>query len=81
MIRLFLPPLLQVFTLEQVTTGIVRKSAHGRSTQEDRGIIRLGHVRVRTPGAYVASKCFIHCAMPLGQLESQDDDRKGCSVT
>ena len=45
-IPLFLPPPSQVFTLERMTTGIVRESAHGGGTREDRSTINFGHVQV-----------------------------------
>ena len=50
-------------------TGIVRKreSAHGGGTQEDRSTVNFGLVLVQTLAACVPGKCFIFCAMPLGQ--------------
>ena len=73
MIPLFLPPLWQAFTLELVMTGIVREreSTEGGGAQLDRSTLNLGQVQVQNPAACKAGKCFIHCAMPLGQGERQ----------
>ena len=55
----------QVFMLKYVTTGILRESAHGRGTRENRSPINFGSVWVQTLAACVPGECFIHFAMPL----------------
>ena len=49
-------------------TGIVRESAYGGGTLEDRSTINFGGACVQAPDACEAAECFIHCAMPLGLL-------------
>ena len=59
----YFPPL-QVFMLEHVATGIVRESACGGGTQEDRSTKIFGRVRVWTQATCMVGERFIHCAMP-----------------
>ena len=59
MIPLFLLSPWQVFKVEQITTC---------SAQEDMSTKIFGRVWVGTTAACIADECFIHWAMPLGQI-------------